>query len=65
MKSKVTKGFWILVLIIQHTVLYAQSSTVTGTVIEELGETLIGVTVVEKGTTNGTITEFDGTYSIK
>ena len=38
--------------------------TVTGKVIDEGGETLIGVNVLEVGTSNGTITDIDGKYSI-
>ncbi|MCU0352515.1 MAG: TonB-dependent receptor [Cytophagales bacterium] len=37
---------------------------VTGTVTDEKGETLAGVAVVEKGTTNGTATSADGKYSL-
>ena len=39
--------------------------TVSGTVADEKGETLPGVNVVVKGTTNGTITNIDGEYSIE
>jgi TonB-linked SusC/RagA family outer membrane protein len=42
----------------------AQSFTVTGTVIDNLQETMPGVNVVVKGTTTGTVTDFDGKYSI-
>ena len=35
-------------------------NTVTGSVVTEDGEPLIGVNVVEVGTTNGTITDLDG-----
>src|SRR5690606_34435338 len=42
----------------------AQTATVTGIVKEFEGEALPGVNVIEKGTTNGTITELDGKYSI-
>lgn len=38
--------------------------TVTGTVTDTSGEPLIGVTVREQGTTNGTITNADGSYSL-
>ena len=38
--------------------------TVTGTVIDDLGEPLIGANVLEVGTSNGTITDIDGKYSI-
>ena len=41
-----------------------QSETATGTVIDALGETVIGASVVVKGTTNGTITDFDGNFSL-
>ncbi|MBC8770211.1 SusC/RagA family TonB-linked outer membrane protein [Arenibacter sp. BSSL-BM3] len=43
----------------------AQDITVTGTVTDDLGTPLPGVNVVEKGTINGTSTDFDGNYSIK
>ena len=39
--------------------------TVTGVVIDEAGEPTIGATVREKGTQNGTVTDFDGKFSIK
>ncbi|MDT0643570.1 TonB-dependent receptor [Zunongwangia sp. F363] len=41
----------------------AQTSTVTGTVTDETGP-VPGVTVLVKGTSNGTTTDFDGNYSI-
>ncbi len=37
---------------------------VTGTVLDEDGFPLIGVTVVEAGTSSGTVTDIDGNYSI-
>ena len=42
----------------------AQQSVVSGRVIDEDGEPLPGVTVMVKGTTNGTITDFDGNYTL-
>ena len=42
---------------------FAQKS-VTGKVVDEHGEGLPGVNVVEKGTTNGTITDIDGIYHL-
>ncbi len=41
-----------------------QQSTITGTVTDVSGEPLPGVTVIVSGTTNGTITDIDGAYSI-
>ena len=43
----------------------AQTITVKGTVTDSQGEPIIGATVTEKGnTTNGTITDFDGNFSL-
>ncbi|WP_346854548.1 TonB-dependent receptor [uncultured Draconibacterium sp.] len=41
-----------------------QEKTITGKVTDSSGEPLPGVTVVVKGTTQGTITDFEGNYSI-
>lgn len=41
-----------------------QSGTCTGVVIDKTGETVIGATVVVKGTSNGTITGLDGDFSL-
>ncbi|MDA8692505.1 TonB-dependent receptor [Saprospiraceae bacterium] len=38
---------------------------VSGTIIDDTGEALIGVTVTIQGTTIGTATDFDGTYSLE
>ncbi|HSM48897.1 MAG TPA: carboxypeptidase-like regulatory domain-containing protein, partial [Draconibacterium sp.] len=43
---------------------WAQQRTITGTVTDEEGMLLPGVTIVEKGTVNGTVTNTDGKYSI-
>ena len=51
-------------LVLTCTITYAQTE-ITGTVFDETGETVIGATVMEKGTTNGTVTDFDGTFVIK
>ena len=42
----------------------AQSLFVKGSVKDSNGEPIIGASVVVKGTTNGTITDFDGNYSV-
>ncbi|MFV0329363.1 MAG: SusC/RagA family TonB-linked outer membrane protein [Dysgonomonas sp.] len=42
----------------------AQTTKITGVVIDDLGEPAIGVSVVVKGTTTGTITNMDGSFSI-
>jgi len=42
----------------------AQKRTVTGMVTDQSGAPLPGVNIVVKGTTNGTITDFDGKYQL-
>jgi len=42
----------------------AQNQTVTGTVLDEAGEPVIGATVTVTGTKTATITDFDGNYKI-
>lgn len=41
-----------------------QGTTITGIVKDHFGESIPGVNIVEKGTTNGVITDMDGKYSI-
>lgn len=41
-----------------------QGRVVTGQILDELGEPMIGVSVLVKGTTVGTITDFDGNYTL-
>ncbi len=42
----------------------AQAQTISGTVKDATGEPVIGATVMEQGTSNGTVTDFDGNYTI-
>ena len=55
--------FFTLLLLFTH-IVFAQNTTVTGTVSDDSGETLIGVSIAIKGTTRGVITDVDGKYSI-
>lgn len=41
-----------------------QSNRVTGVVTDEYGDPIIGANVIEKGTTNGIITDLDGKFTI-
>ena len=41
------------------------AQTVNGNVVDETGEPVIGATVLEKGTKNAVITDFDGNFTIK
>ena len=42
-----------------------QKVTISGTVSDELHEPVIGASVIEKGTSNGTITDIDGNFTLK
>lgn len=54
-----------LLLISCHLNILAQDKTVTGVVLDKTGETVIGASVLVKGTTNGTITDVDGNFTLK
>lgn len=62
-KSKII-GIFIIMCIVSPT-LWAQSRTVKGEVLDSNKEPLIGVGVMIKNTTTGTITDIDGRYSIQ
>tara|TARA_R110001583_G_scaffold61034_4_gene180900 strand:+ start:1279 stop:4272 length:2994 start_codon:yes stop_codon:yes gene_type:complete len=61
MKFNLLKRLMFLGIMLFSSVIFAQ--TVTGTVTGDEGP-LPGVSVLEKGTTNGTVADFDGNYSI-
>lgn len=63
--SFLRKAFLTLVAMLLAIPAFAQSIDVTGTVVDDQGEPLIGVTVMVEGTSNGTATDLDGNYSIK
>lgn len=44
--------------------LFAQDIKVQGVVKDETGETVIGASVMQKGTTNGAVTDIDGNFSL-
>ena len=62
--EKLKNFFLSFVLLSVSTVMCAQTE-IKGTVVDTKGETIIGATVMEKGTSNGTITDFDGNFTIK
>ncbi len=63
MKTKFN-GILTLLLALFVQISFAQDRTISGTVSDESGP-LPGVTILKKGTTQGTETDFDGNYSIK
>lgn len=41
-----------------------QQKAISGKVVDSKGESIIGANIMEKGTTNGTITDFDGNFNL-
>ena len=62
--EQLKKMFLSFALLLVSTIMYAQSE-ISGTVVDASGETVIGATVMEKGTSNGTVTDFDGNFKLK
>ena len=49
---------------VSSTLVFAQTRTVTGTVVDNYGEPVLGANVIVAGTTNGSVTDIDGNFSI-
>lgn len=58
------KHICILLFILSSTISYAQQNIISGKITDASGETLIGATVLEKGTSNGTVSDFNGNYEL-
>ena len=56
------KHIYLLFLLVS-TFSFAQQ-TVSGTIVDAAGESLIGATVVEKGTNNGTVSDYNGNFEL-
>lgn len=64
MKNR-SKFFRVMALCcLMFTASLAEAKIITGTVTDQTGETVISASVVVKGTTIGTVTDFDGNYSL-
>ena len=60
------KALMFLLGVMASAAMFAQSIAVTGTVIDaDNNEPLIGVSVLEVGTTNGVVTDLDGNFALK
>ena len=62
--EKFQRLFFVALLSVLAVGAFAQSKTVSGTVLDKTGESVIGASVVVKGTTNGTITDIDGRFTL-
>ena len=63
LKHGTLKTMFFVFFLLCSTVMLAQNK-VSGTVVDASGEPLIGVSVLEDGTKNGGITDFDGKYTL-
>ncbi|MDY4845974.1 MAG: TonB-dependent receptor [Parabacteroides sp.] len=57
-------SFLSMLLSLCMTAAFAQQGAIKGKILDENGEPIIGANVIEKGTTNGTITDLDGNYTL-
>ena len=65
-KTCLMKVFWLISLLFIGLQGFAQEATITGSVKDcDTGETLPGVTIQLKGTTTGTVTSIDGSFTLK
>lgn len=62
LRNKFIRLLFAILFLVAATALYAQEKTITGTVIDNTGESVIGASVVIDGTSKGTITDFDGKF---
>lgn len=54
----------VLVMFLMNCTMAFAQNAVTGTVVDDLGEPVMGASVVQKGTTNGCTTDLDGNFSL-
>jgi len=52
------------VMLLLPALVQAQQTTVTGSIVDDAGDVITGVSILEVGTSNGTITNADGEYTI-
>ena len=55
---------WLVFMLFSITTVLAQENPISGVVTDNSGELLLGVNIIEKGTSNGTQTDFDGNFII-
>ncbi len=58
------KNIYLLFFCLVSMSLWAQDRSISGTVVDDNGDPLIGANVIVKGTVNGTATDIDGTYQL-
>ena len=59
------KTFLTIAIVFISALTFSQEKTIKGTVTDETGEPLFGVSISEKGTSNGVTSDLNGKYTIK
>ncbi|MEK9602850.1 MAG: TonB-dependent receptor [Flavobacteriaceae bacterium] len=59
------KNFLVIIMSVFFQTLLVAQTQVSGTISDDDGQPLPGATIIEKGTNNGVVTDFDGNYSIE
>lgn len=62
---KQTRFISFLVALLFAVITHAQNTQMSGVVVDNIGEPIIGASVQEKGTSRGTVTDLDGKFSFK
>ena len=69
MKMKRSRNLCYRLLLMLAVVFFAldvsAQTTINGQVKDDMGEAVIGASIVVKGTSNGTVTDFDGNFTLK
>lgn len=66
MKTKFRLPFFVTILLTLVNITVFAQSTIKGTIIEKSsGETIIGAAILEKGTSNGCVTDYNGKFTLK
>lgn len=64
LRRRLKHSVGLLLLLFCSVSLLAQERTIIGVVKDTRGETIIGANIVEKGTSNGTVTDIDGNFKL-
>ena len=59
------KQFLFFATLLFQLAVFPLAAQIQGVIVDETGEPVIGASVLEKGTTNGTITDFDGNFMLQ
>lgn len=64
LRKTIISGLLVMMLILAQATAFGQGKQITGKVTDPMGESIPGVNVIVKGTSLGTVTNFDGIYTI-